>query len=79
MADIPSKYKLDLNRITAREYYSLFDTATPVEVEREIVSRAWGISVDEYLDLPQGVHQMMNVEFFRRAKNPVEESSGEKN
>ena len=65
------EYKLDLLRITAAEYYSLFIPETDVEVEREIISRAWGITVEEYLGLPLPHHQALNVEFFRVARNPV--------
>ena len=64
-------YKLDLMRITAAEYYSLFAPETDVEVEREIMARAWGITVKEYLGLPLPHHQALNVEFFRIARNPV--------
>jgi len=66
------EYKLDLMKISAGEFFSLFVPETPVEVEREIISRAWGLTVDEYMALPLPLHRELNVEFLRQARNPTE-------
>lgn len=66
------EYTLDLMKITAAEYRSLFRNETTPEVEQEIIARAWGITVDEYMGLPYPHHYALNVEFLKAAKNPLE-------
>ena len=72
-----TEYKLDLMKISAAEYFSLFLAETPVEVEREIIARAWGLTVDEYLALPYPHHRALNIEFLKAARNPVDDPNSQ--
>ena len=62
---------IDLGLVTLREFRSIFDNAQPQIEEDKIVSKACGLSLDDYLDLPQPVARRVIAEFMRAATQPL--------
>lgn len=66
------EYTLDLMRISRRDFFTIFRPETTAEAQAEVVARAWGLTVDEFMDLPYPHSFALNVEFIKSAKNPLE-------
>ena len=62
---------IDLGRVSLREFRSIFDNGQPQADEDRIVAKACGLSLDEYLDLPQPVARRVIAEFMRAATQPL--------
>lgn len=62
---------IDLGRVTLREFRSIFDNAQPQVDEDKIVAKACGLTLDEYLNLPQPVARRVIAEFMRAATQPL--------
>ncbi len=63
--------EIDLNRITIREYRSLFDKEQKQEDEDAVIAKACGITVDELLGLSQPEYRKCIKAFFDKAREPL--------
>ncbi len=72
MADL-AEIKIDLSRITIREYRSLFDQDKTDAQSDELVARACGITVGELLDLSQPDYRRLLKRFFETAREPLDD------
>jgi hypothetical protein len=61
----------DLSQMTLREYRGLFDKKQPQEAEDRVISKISGLTLDEYLDLPQPDWRRMLSAFFKKAREPL--------
>lgn len=79
MADITlsngREITFDLSQMTLREYRGLFDKAQAPEQEDKIIAKVAGLSVDEYLDLPQPDWRKLILSFFKKAREPLSDPS----
>lgn len=64
---------LDMNRITIREYRALFDNKQDLDAENETLAKAFGIGVDEFLDLSQPDFKRATALFFETARAPLDD------
>lgn len=69
-----SKVKVDLNLISIKEYRRLFDDDVTLQEEDAIVSKACGMTVEDFIELPQPVYRRAVFDFFRQAREPLAES-----
>jgi hypothetical protein len=63
--------KIDLSRVTIREYRALFDKGQPQDEEDATIAKACGITVDELLDLSQPEYRRLCKRFFDTAREPL--------
>lgn len=68
---------VDLNRITIREYRSLFDPAQAREDEDAIIAKAFGVTVEEMLDLSQPEYRRLTKIFFEKAREPLDDPNSQ--
>ncbi len=70
---------IDLHRITLREYRALFEQQQPQINEDTTIAKVCGLTVDEYLDLPQPDARVVVYELLQVAgaplKNPNSQSA----
>jgi hypothetical protein len=75
ISHVPSKdgaeITIDLGLVTLREFRSIFDKGQPQKEEDQIVAKACGLSLDEYLNLPQPTARRVIAEFMRAATQPL--------
>lgn len=62
---------IDLYAISIREYRSLFDRAQPQENEDALIAKCVGLTLEQYLDLPQPDYRRVGEAFLRRAREPL--------
>jgi hypothetical protein len=65
-----STIKVDMGRISIREYRELLATKDQVR-EDELLAQAAGLTVDELLDLPQPDYRLVVDAFFKTARAPL--------
>jgi hypothetical protein len=79
MADITlqngREIAFDLSAMTLREYRGLFDPKQPQSQEDEIAARVSGLTVDEYLDLPQPDWRRLMTALLKKAREPLSDPS----
>jgi hypothetical protein len=64
---------VDLRLVTMRQYRAIFAPEQPQADEDATIARACGLSVDEYLDLPQpDVRQIIDA-FLKAASQPLKD------
>lgn len=61
----------DMSKVSLREYRAIFDKDQPQEEEDALISRASGLTVDEYLNLPYPEWRKLIMAFFAVARNPL--------
>jgi hypothetical protein len=61
--------------MSLREYRGLFDRKQPQEQEDRIISKISGLTLDEYLDLPQPDWRRLLTTFFKKAREPLADPS----
>jgi len=61
----------DFNKITYREWNSMFDAKEKDAVRQEKYARVGGLALDELLDLPFVDHRIYMNAFWKRAKDPL--------
>lgn len=64
---------LDMNRITIREYRALFDKDQEKDDEDATLAKAFGVTVDEFLDLSQVDYKRAIHIFFETARAPLDD------
>lgn len=79
MADIKlgdgKEITFDLTSLTLKEYRALFDPKQPKEDEDRIVSRAAGLSLEEYVNLTYLDWKRLFVAFLKKAREPIVDPS----
>jgi hypothetical protein len=62
---------IDLRLINLREFRSIFEKGQPQIEEDMIVAKACGLTVDQYLDLPQPTARRVIDAFMKAATQPL--------
>jgi len=62
---------IDLHRVTLREYRSIFADNQPQADEDQIVAKACGLTVEQYLDLSQPDARRIILSFLQAAAAPL--------
>lgn len=70
--------QIDLNKISIREYRSLFDKDIPESESDDLVGRAAGMKPGEVTELPFPDWRRLMAAFWKEAKAPLDEDE-EKN
>jgi hypothetical protein len=65
--------RVDMSRITVREYRALFDKNQPQAEEDSTIAKACGLTVDELLDLSQPDYRRLAKRFFDAAREPLDD------
>lgn len=65
------EYVIDLNRISIREWRSLFNDNQEQAAEDEILAKACGLNVDEFLDMGREDWRALVAAIFRKASQPL--------
>jgi hypothetical protein len=65
----------DLSKVTAGEYRNLFKDKQPIAYEDELISRAIGYTVEEYLALPLPDFKRVQKRFFKKVTEPIADPS----
>jgi hypothetical protein len=74
MADVTLKDReivIDLEKITIKEFRSLFDENQSDEIGDQILSRVCGLTVDEIAGLSFTEYKRLTKAFFRKAREPL--------
>jgi len=75
MADITlsngREIEFDLSKITMGEYRAIFKSGQTTEYEDELISRAAGLTVEEYLGLSLPDCKRLQRRFFKKVTEPV--------
>lgn len=74
MADVTLKDReivIDLEKITIKEFRSLFDDKQADEVGDQILARVCGLTVDEISGLSFTEYKRLTKAFFRKAREPL--------
>jgi len=72
MVDV-NDIKIDLSRITIKEYRALFDKDQPQAEEDAIMAKCADITVDDLLALPQPEYRRLVKLFFDEARKPLDD------
>ena len=77
MADYTTKdgkeITVDLYKITLQEYDSLFDAKIKANVQKDIISKTFGMTADEFNALPMPDGARLNKLFWTKAKEFLDE------
>lgn len=67
------EFAIDLNKVTMREFRTLFDTGMSEIDSDRILAKCAGLTVDELLDLPYPDYRRVFAEFLAKARNPLDD------
>jgi hypothetical protein len=61
----------DIDKMSKREYTSLFDKSSSDDQSDAIVARVCGMTLDELQGLPLNAYRRVVIEFFKKVREPL--------